>query len=233
MGRRGGRQKRQKVEDQQPYALLTPRERYWGRRYSLFSLFDLGVELDDESWYSVTPETLAMHHADRCAWREESILLDACSGVGGNSIQLARKCRRVISVEIDAAKVEMARANAALYGVAHKIDFFCGDFLSLAANGAFDQFAIDGVFVSPPWGGPSYIRATSLTLSDMSVDGNLLWLAAQSLSANVAMFLPRNLSSDCLKALGERVEIETNYHNNRCIAITAYWGPNFIKQIPP
>ena len=32
-------------------------------RYRLFSKFDHGVQLDDESWYSVTPEAIAMHIA--------------------------------------------------------------------------------------------------------------------------------------------------------------------------
>jgi trimethylguanosine synthase len=58
---------------------------------------------------------------------------------------------QVIAVEIDPVRLEMARHNAALYGVDHKIDFICADFFDVAGD-----LAADGVFLSPPWGGPLY-----------------------------------------------------------------------------
>ena len=42
-------------------------QKYWHQRYRLFSHFDAGIHLDEESWYSVTPEPIALHHAERCA----------------------------------------------------------------------------------------------------------------------------------------------------------------------
>ena len=38
--------------------------KYWAQRYRLF--YDEGVRLDPESWYSVTPEKIAQHIAERC-----------------------------------------------------------------------------------------------------------------------------------------------------------------------
>ena len=40
--------------------------KYWAQRYRLFSLYDSGVKLDHESWYSVTPEKIGEHIAERC-----------------------------------------------------------------------------------------------------------------------------------------------------------------------
>jgi trimethylguanosine synthase len=171
---------------------LTAEQRYWHRRYQLFSLFDLGIEMDEESWYSVTPEVLSKHHARRVGGADK-IVVDACCGVGGNSIQLAKLCERVIAVDIDADKLRRGQANARIYGVEDKIDWVCGDFVILAANGFFNTLPISGVFVSPPWGGPKYINQSSLLLSDMPVDGALFWMAARSISTNIGMFLPRNL----------------------------------------
>jgi trimethylguanosine synthase len=37
--------------------------KYYAQRYDLFELYDGGVLLDAESWYSVTPEAIARHHA--------------------------------------------------------------------------------------------------------------------------------------------------------------------------
>ena len=65
----------------------------------------------------------------RCA-----VIVDAFAGVGGNAIQFALTCDRVIAVELCAQRLELAKHNAQVYGVAHKIDFICGDFLQVAAT---------------------------------------------------------------------------------------------------
>lgn len=203
---------------------LSVEERWWHKRYSLFSRFDLGCELDEESWYSVTPEALARHHARRVGGPGR-VVLDACCGVGGNTIQLAKVCDRVIAVDIDEARLAMARTNAAIYGVADRIEFVCGDFLSLAAQGAFAHHAIDAVFVSPPWGGPQYIRVPEFHLRDMPIDAGLFWMAARCIAPHIGMFLPRNTVINELKQLCSdgALEIESNFLNHRCISITAYW----------
>lgn len=40
-------------------------KKFWDKRYYLFSKFDRGIKIDDESWYSVTPEPLAKHIASK------------------------------------------------------------------------------------------------------------------------------------------------------------------------
>ncbi|VDN13007.1 unnamed protein product [Dibothriocephalus latus] len=63
--------------------------KWWKRRYDLFERFDDGIELDRESWYSVTPEAIARHQAKTCAC---NLIIDGFAGVGGNSIQFAQTC---------------------------------------------------------------------------------------------------------------------------------------------
>ena len=48
-----------------PYPKSDVADRYWAQRKRLFSKFDAGVQLDGESWYSVTPEAIANHIATR------------------------------------------------------------------------------------------------------------------------------------------------------------------------
>jgi len=57
-------------------------------------------------------------------------------------------------VEIDPARLDMARHNAGIYGVGEGVDFVCADFFAVAP-----QLAADVVFMSPPWGGPMYRSA--------------------------------------------------------------------------
>lgn len=105
--------------------------KYWYQRYSLFSQFDEGVLLDEEGWYSVTPECIAQHHAKRLSC---ATVVDGFAGVGGNAIQLAATCQHVIAVELSPQRVELAKHNAKVYGVADKIEFICGDFFEVAST---------------------------------------------------------------------------------------------------
>lgn len=63
--------------------------KYWAQRRSLFSLYDRGVRMDAEGWYSATPEPIAAAQAARAP--PGSLVLDAFAGVGGNSIQFAAR----------------------------------------------------------------------------------------------------------------------------------------------
>jgi trimethylguanosine synthase len=88
--------------------------KYWHQRYRIFSLFDQGIKMDNEAWYSTTPETIARHIADRCRC---DVIVDAFCGVGGNAIQFAFTCNRVIAIDLDPKKIELAKHNAEIYGV--------------------------------------------------------------------------------------------------------------------
>jgi trimethylguanosine synthase len=111
---------------------------------------------------------IAHHIAFKCAQAirttsndiQQTIIIDAFCGVGGNTIQFAKYFDRVIAIDISADRLQMARNNATVYNVADKIDFICGDFLQLLAelSAAINSDApvAAGVFLSPPWGGPAY-----------------------------------------------------------------------------
>lgn len=88
------------------------------------------------------------------------------------------------------------------------------------------------VFLSPPWGGPDYLKVKSFDIQEMlrPKDGLSLFKAAQLIASNIVMFLPRNVDMDQLVELSRlssrplAVEIEKNYVNGRLKAITAYFG---------
>lgn len=62
--------------------------KYWCQRYILFSKYDDGIKMDEEGWFSATPECIANHHAFRCG---SGIIVDCFTGVGGNAIRFAPK----------------------------------------------------------------------------------------------------------------------------------------------
>ena len=121
-------------------------DKYWKQRRRLFSRFDEGIELDEEGWFSVTPEIIADHVAHRfCEMAADHhtsnsnstsngdtagvdqplVVLDAFCGCGGNAIAFAKQPNvTVIATDIDRSKLRKAAHNAAIYQIPpHKILF--------------------------------------------------------------------------------------------------------------
>ncbi|ORZ00610.1 RNA cap guanine-N2 methyltransferase-domain-containing protein [Syncephalastrum racemosum] len=195
-------------------------QKYWFQRYRYFSLFDQGIRMDHEGWFSVTPERIAEHIASRC---QSDIVIDAFCGCGGNAIQFARFCHRVIAIDIDPVKLHCAARNAEVYGVRDRIEFILGDFFQIAP-----RLKADAVFLSPPWGGPEYHQQEVFNVETM-MDGRGLTLfeAARKITPHVAYYVPRNTDPQQLARLagqGQWCEIEQNYLHGNLKALTAYYG---------
>jgi len=84
-----------------------------------------GIQLDEQAWYSVTPEVIAAHQARRCAC---GVAVDGFAGAGGNANALGGTCQHVIGIDSCADRVEMAKRNAVVYNREGAVDFICSDF---------------------------------------------------------------------------------------------------------
>lgn len=191
--------------------------------------------MDKEGWWSVTPEDIAAQIAERCRcvrtlflFRPSLTLLHRCDiivdgfcGVGGNAIQFALTCERVIAIDISPTRLACARHNAALYGVEDRIEFICADFTAwIRSLPSSTRSTIDVIFLSPPWGGVDYLSSTPSTPIVSSakrkkpigpylagdrvpeaaydlgklqpIPGRGLFDLARTVTKNVAIFLPRS-----------------------------------------
>jgi 16S rRNA G966 N2-methylase RsmD len=158
--------------------------KYWNQRYSIFSRFDDGVLLDEESWYSVTHECIAKSIADRL---KEYLVMDGFAGAGGNIIQFAMN-GKTVAVEIDQSRIDMLKTNAEIYGVLENIRFVKGDFLEVAEA----EKPVDVVFMSPPWGGPDYVKSKKYDLFAMiTPDITKIMEVCNRITKNVVLYLPR------------------------------------------
>lgn len=213
-------------------------KKYWNQRFRLFSKLNHGILMDREGWFSVTPEKIAKHIAERMVTRKNMIIFDGFTGVGGNAIQFALRGAYVYAVEMDPIRLKCAIKNAQVYGVADRIQFFLGDFFkiveSFVGSRKGDKFSsnnqqiVDGVFLSPPWGGPEYLTKEVYDLkNDIPIDGFKVFEYSKKLSSNISYFLPRNTPLKQLISLagpGGKCEIEHSVLNSKIKTLTAYYG---------
>ncbi|KAG7085586.1 hypothetical protein E1B28_003139 [Marasmius oreades] len=226
------------------------------QRARFFSLYSTppGCLLDEEGWYSVTPEFIADQIAERCRC---DTILDAFCGVGGNAIAFAKTCQRVIALDTSPTRLALARHNAQIYGVAQHIEFILSDYITFAESyisrsSTSSKRKIDVVFLSPPWGGPSYISDSSPNDSDLleespevhptyplssiqPIHGANLFHLSRQITPNIAYYLPRNsdlneigaLLEDPKQLVGdvqEFIEVEEEWMGDKLKALTCYFG---------
>ncbi|KAH7650088.1 methylase [Cryptosporidium bovis] len=85
-----------------------------GREYVVFQRYDEGIILDEDAIMDATPEILAQHIARRLRCCR---VLDACSGVGGNTISFSQHCKFVVSVEKSNTRSMINKHNSQIYGL--------------------------------------------------------------------------------------------------------------------
>lgn len=207
--------------------------KYWCQRHNLFTRFDDGVLMDEEAWYSVTPEKIAKHIADKVhnsLGTLSPIIVDAFCGVGGNLIQFACVSPevRVIGCDINPHRLRMAKHNAKLYGVAHQCEFILGDFMEIVKSIRCQR--IDAIFLSPPWGGIDYQDATKYSLHSMTPNGyEIVHSCRKYITDNIAFLMPRNVDlqevrDNLLDKSHPIFEMEKNMVGKKIKTITAYFG---------
>ncbi|XP_022162132.1 trimethylguanosine synthase-like [Myzus persicae] len=132
----------------------------------------------------------------------------------------------VIAIDIDPNKIKLARHNAEIYGVAHKIEFIVGDFFLI-----YPKLKADVVFMSPPWGGPGYSIDNSFSLKSMCANyfggGFKIFDIVKTIAPNIAFHMPKTTNIlECMwlaKDFGQ-VEIQQNIINGRLNSLTAFYG---------
>ncbi len=102
------------------------------------------TRLDEQAKRSLTPEALALQLGQRATGLR---VIDACCGAGGNAIGFARAGCDVVAIELDCARLAMAKHNASVYGVGERIEFIAGDACEIVP-----RLKAELLFVDPPWG---------------------------------------------------------------------------------
>jgi trimethylguanosine synthase len=156
---------------------------------------------------------------------------------------------QVIALDTSPTRLALARHNAALHGLAARIEFVLADFRTFArrllhasstTRASTPSRKIDVVFLSPPWGGPEYLSGPQYSLTRMQPEPAAeLFRLARLLTPNIAFYLPRNSVLEDIAALlpapssddggsgtdgAEKVEVEEEWMGTKLKALTCYFG---------
>ena len=159
------------------------------RKRRLFSRWFDGIRVDEEGLFSLTPEALALDMTSGLS----GTVVDGTCGVGALAIAAARQpgVTHVSAVDCRRARLDMARHNAALYDVAHRLEFIEARLERWISGQVADWLLLD-----PPWGGPGYDRK-ALGMSDLPFP---LEGVIASFDGGIRIKLPRSF---CVSELGD------------------------------
>jgi len=160
--------------------------RYWNLRYAAFPRWDDGIQTDWQGLHSVKPEMLALQLA---ASLPGKVVLDGFCGIGGCAIAFARSGKKVLAIEIDERRLEMARNNARVYGVEDRITFIHGDVTELIGS-----LHYDAAFFDPPWGELENRQNATFCWDDFPVNPIPLIHAALARCNIVGLAVPANFN---------------------------------------
>ena len=211
---------------------------YYVQRYYFFSLFDKGIQMDKESWYSVTPEEISDYISSIISDSLNSTILDGFCGCGGNIISFSKNFKKVFANDLFESKINMTKNNTKIYDCPDNIKYYNTDYFDLNINNE----KIDYVFLSPPWGGPEYKNDETYSMKKwINPDVEKIIEKSLSFSKNIIFYLPRstdlvelaNLLSkydkEGIQSVDNTILLDVKYLNSasKIKAILILYGPKF------
>ena len=120
------------------------------------------ARFDDEGLFSATPVTLARE----LAFGLSGVVIDGTCGLGCLAMAAAERpeVTKVIAIDRDPARLELARHNARLRRLLGRIEFIEGDIQKL-----LPELSGSALILDPPWGGRDYERGR-VSLGDLPLD---------------------------------------------------------------
>ena len=174
---------------------------------------------DPEGLYSITVKSIATDQANRLLGET---VVDLFCGCGGNAIAFARSGKNVIAVDNNIDRLNMARENAKLAGVADKIQFIRAEAVEYL-NQKAATIKPDAIFLDPPWGGPGYVENEQFPLDGFNPSGKVLLDLALEHAKYVAIKLPDNFKFDELGQFSPAYTKVSDYLGDKLLHYTAYF----------
>jgi predicted RNA methylase len=164
---------------------------FWHQRYYYYSKYDEGIQMDDECWWSVTPEIISEYIAKLAG--NNAIVIDGFCGSGGNVIQFSKFCSKIYAIDIDKTRLDICKHNCEVYKCKDNVVFILSDFLLMENNPIFTNKA-DYIFLSPPWGGVKYKNSDVYSIKNLMTPSIYdIIRVSLNVSKRIMFYLPRTL----------------------------------------
>ena len=124
---------------------------------------------------------------------KNSIITDATSCIGGNSILFAKDFKKVICVERDFDIYNILRSNMKIHS-----NFEC---YNVSYNYVKFILKQDVIFIDPPWGGNNYKNKKKINLNLDSIDIQDIINDVYNFTQNVVLKIPSNFDMNSLNNL--------------------------------
>lgn len=175
-------------EERDSYAITSDLKKYFGKRYFLFSMFDSGIQIDRESWYSVVAEPISKYLCERLLYYGVTSVFEPFSGVGGLSIHFSGNFSPLLVNDIDKEKIKMLKNNLRVYGKGlNLLKFMNKDIFDIPPSN------YDCAVVCPPWGGINISEYSSKDLDEiMRPQLSLILTHCKQFSQNMVIQMPKN-----------------------------------------
>lgn len=183
--------------------------------WDLLSEDEQRMKFDEYGLYALTPRRFSEPILRNI---EGETVIDACCSVGGMTIPMAQIGKKVIAIEIDPKRLELARENAEIFGVTDHITFILGDVLEEITTQVADTVFFDG-----QWVGAVNQQNKKFKLSDFRPNGqDFLSRCFQSVSA-VIFRVPANFDFSDLDQFPFAYTKEETVVDGKVVAYTIYW----------
>lgn len=171
------------------------------------------LRVTDEGKYSITrrrdSEQILKIIQSSIENLDTKIVTDATACIGGDSINFALRCKKVISIEMKEENYKALQQNIQAYDL-QNIDVLWGDSVIL-----FNWYT-DILYIDPPWGGPKYKSHSNLIfyLSTIRLDKWIEHIVQRkNRPSYIFLKLPSNYNFSTLLFLPNVIHVQ--YHSIR------------------
>ncbi len=176
--------------------------------------------ITDKATYKMAiHDVLGEYIAGRLACKN---IIEICTGAGLMTIQLAKKCGYVTTIDNNKINLEQAKHNLRITGLNKKVDFILGDALD---DSLLRKFKADIVFADPDWsrlGEPKSEHAYDIHFTQPPTD--ILYRKIKNIiTSNIAIRFAKETNINQIKNL-DKCELEYIYLNDKLKFIVAYFG---------
>lgn len=189
--------------------------------------FSKKVYTDEQSSFISNPEYVAKHIVETIIGLGDfKSAVELCSCVGSTCIQLAKCLNKVVGIDNNQDRVDMACKNAKLYAV-NNIHFIQGDVLNIDLLKTIDA---DIALLDPGWSTKLMDRSSHVSDIDSTQPSlrKMFNLTSQYITNNIVARVPATFTCDTLKEFGN-CKLENIIINGEIVFKVAYFIGN-IKE---